>query len=87
MYYLFVQCEGVDLRENPADAAVSSTDQDPERVKLLKQTKTEGATDRSERDRQAECLQHEVDFLPCCLTPGVVLHSSGQTPEPGSAAV
>lgn len=42
--YLLVQCERIDLRENPADAAVSSTHQDPERVELLEQAQAERRT-------------------------------------------
>lgn len=39
--HLLVQCEGIDLRQNPADAAVTSAHQDPEGVKLLEETQTD----------------------------------------------
>lgn len=37
-----MQHESVDLRQDPADASVSSTDQNPESVKLLEQAQTGG---------------------------------------------
>lgn len=42
--YLFVQRQGVDLGQNPANAAVSSTHQDPERIELLEQPQPDTET-------------------------------------------
>lgn len=48
--YLFVKVEAVDFREDPTHTAISTTDQNPERVKLLEQTQAAEETECQGRE-------------------------------------
>lgn len=48
--YLLVKIEAVDFREDPTNAAISTTDQNPECVKLLEQTQAAEETEHQGRE-------------------------------------
>lgn len=57
-----MQCESIDLRQNPANTAVSSTHQDPERVKLLEQS-------QAEKENTFHVYNMKLIFCPFSLAP------------------
>lgn len=59
--YLLVKVEAVDFREDPTNAAISTTDQNPERVKLLEQTQ---AAEETERQGREVCSKGQMTASP-----------------------